>query len=68
MEITASVAPYLRASVIDLSGLMEFATLNRHEVQELLDAAEAQADPPFVGTGGGKLISRSICEKQRSRR
>ena len=44
------------------------ATLNRHEVQELLDAAEAQADPPFVSTGGGKLIIRSISAKQRSRR
>jgi len=44
------------------------ATLNRPEVQELLDAAEAQADPPFVKTGKGKLIIRSISEKRRARR
>jgi hypothetical protein len=44
------------------------ATLRRSEVQELLDAAEAQADPPFVKTGKGKLIIRSISEKQRKRR
>ncbi|MGB6941964.1 MAG: hypothetical protein WBE37_06195 [Bryobacteraceae bacterium] len=44
------------------------ATLRRSEVQELLDAAEAQADPPFVKTGKGKLIIRSISEKQRARR
>jgi hypothetical protein len=43
------------------------ATLSRSEVQELLDAAEAQADPPFVKTGKGKLIIRSISEKQRPR-
>src|ERR1035438_6868734 len=34
------------------------ATLSAPEVQGLLDAAEAQADPPFVKTGGGKLIIR----------
>jgi len=44
------------------------ATLVRPEVQELLDAAEAQADPPFVKAGGGKLIIRSISDKQRPRR
>jgi hypothetical protein len=44
------------------------ATLSRPEVQELLDAAEAQADPPFVKAGSGKLIIRSISEKQRPRR
>jgi hypothetical protein len=44
------------------------ATLSRPEVLELLDAAEAQADPPFVTTGRGKLIIRSISEKQRPRR
>jgi hypothetical protein len=44
------------------------ATLSRPEVRELLDAAEAQADPPFVAKGRGKLIIRSIAEKQRPRR
>ena len=44
------------------------ATLSAPGVQGLLDAAEAQADPPFVKTGGGKLIIRSISEKQRPRR
>jgi hypothetical protein len=33
------------------------ATLRRPEVEELFCAAEAQADPPFVKSGGGKLIS-----------
>ena len=44
------------------------AALSRSEVQELLDAAEAQADPPFVKAGKGTLIIRSIAEKQRPRR
>jgi len=44
------------------------ATLSKPEVAELIDAAEAQADPPFAKTGGGKLIIRSISEKQRPRR
>lgn len=44
------------------------ATLRRPEVEELLDAAEAQADPPFVKSGQGKLVIRSISEKQRPRR
>jgi hypothetical protein len=44
------------------------ATLSRPEVWERLDAAEAQADPPFVASGSGKLIIRSISEKQRPRR
>src|ERR1700688_2492432 len=44
------------------------ATLSRPEVQQLLDAAEAQADPAFVKVGGGKLIIRSISQKQRPRR
>jgi hypothetical protein len=44
------------------------ATLSKSAVQELLDAAEAQADPPFVKPGSGKLIIRSISEKQRPRR
>ena len=43
------------------------ASLSRPEVQELLDAAEAQADPGFLKTGGGKLIIRSVSEKQRPR-
>ena len=46
----------------------DIATLGRHEIQELLDAAEAQADPPFATTGSGKLIIRSVSEKQRPRR
>jgi len=44
------------------------ATFSRPEVSELLDAAEAQADPPFAQKGCGKLIIRSISEKQRPRR
>jgi hypothetical protein len=44
------------------------ATLNSPEVQELLDKAEAQADPPFAKKGGGKLIIRSISAKQRPRK
>ena len=43
------------------------AALARPEVQELLKAAEAQADPGFLDAGGGKLIIRSISEKQRPR-
>jgi hypothetical protein len=43
------------------------ATLSRPEVQKLLDAAEAQAEPPFPIAGSGKLIIRSISEKQRLR-
>jgi hypothetical protein len=44
------------------------ATFGRPEVRELLDAAEAQADPPFAARSSGKLIIRSISEKQRPRR
>jgi hypothetical protein len=44
------------------------ATLSRPEIRELLDAAEAQADPPFATRGGGKLIIRSISKKQRPRK
>jgi hypothetical protein len=44
------------------------ATLCKPEVRELLDAAEAQADPSFLTKGRGKLIIRSISEKQRPRR
>ena len=43
------------------------ATLRRPEVTELIDAAAAQADPPFAKAGVGKLIIRSIAEKQRPR-
>lgn len=42
--------------------------LRKPEIHELLDAAEAQADPPFAKAGGAKLIIRSIAEKQRPRR
>ena len=38
------------------------------EVEGLLAAAAAQADPPFPEVGGGKLIIRSVSEKQRPRR
>jgi hypothetical protein len=44
------------------------ATLHRPEVEELLDAAEAQAESPFGGLRRGKLIIRSISEKQRPRK
>ena len=44
------------------------ATLRRPEIAELLDAAEAQAHPPLAKSGGGKLIIRSISEKQRPRK
>jgi hypothetical protein len=44
------------------------ATLSSPEVRELLNAAEAQADPPFPTRGRGKLIIRSISEKQRPRK
>ena len=44
------------------------ATINRPEVEELLAAAAAQADSPFPQLGGGKLIIRSVSEKQRPRR
>jgi hypothetical protein len=44
------------------------ATLSKPEVAELIGAAEAQADPTFPKAGGGKLMIRSIAEKQRPRR
>jgi len=44
------------------------ATLSEPDVAELIDAAAAQADPPFAQTGVGRLIIRSISEKQRPRR
>ena len=43
-------------------------TLGKPEVLELLEAAAAHADPPFGTAGGGKLIIRSVSEKQRPRR
>jgi Domain of unknown function (DU1801) len=43
-------------------------TLSRPELLELLDAAETQANPGFRGSGGSKLIIRSISKKQRPRR
>ena len=44
------------------------ASLSRPEVRELLDSAEAQADPPSQKAGARKLIIRSVSEKQRPRR
>ena len=44
------------------------ATLKKSEVEQLLAAAAAQADPPFPKSGGGKLIIRSVSAKQRPRR
>lgn len=44
------------------------STLDQPEVIELLNAAEAQADPPFAQQAKGKLIIRSVSEKQRPRR
>jgi hypothetical protein len=43
------------------------STLSKPQVAALLDTAEAQADPPFAKTGGGKLIIRSVSKKQRPR-
>ncbi len=44
------------------------ATLVRPEVEELIAAAIAQGETPLPASGKGKLIIRSISEKQRSRR
>jgi len=44
------------------------AMLTTPEVEGLLAAASAQADSPFPKSGGGKLIIRSVSEKQRPRR
>jgi len=44
------------------------ATLSEPAVLALLDAAVAQAGKPFEKTGSGKLIIRSVSEKQRPRR
>ena len=43
-------------------------TLRSPAVEELLDAAASQADPPLAKSGRGKLIIRSISEKQRPRK
>ncbi|HEY3928483.1 MAG TPA: hypothetical protein VGL89_08925 [Candidatus Koribacter sp.] len=44
------------------------ATLARAEVQDLMDAAVAQARAPLSTSGKGKLIIKSIAAKQRPRR
>ena len=44
------------------------ATLARPEVEELIAAAIAQGQAPLPASGKGKLIIRSISEKQRPRR
>jgi hypothetical protein len=44
------------------------ATLGRPEVEELIAAAAAQGETPLPATGKGKLIIRSVSEKQRPRR
>jgi len=48
--------------------LADAGSLGNAEILELLDAAEAQADPPFAVGGRGKLIIQSISEKQRPRK
>ena len=48
--------------------LSDATALGQPEVEELIAAAAAQADPPFLKKGGGELIIRSISEKQRPRR
>jgi len=42
--------------------------LGRPEVEALIEAAIAKAKTPLPGSGGGKLIIRSISAKQRPRR
>jgi hypothetical protein len=42
--------------------------LNAPEVQALIDAALARAEPPFDPTAEGRLIIKSISAKQRPRR
>jgi hypothetical protein len=44
------------------------ATLARPSVEELIAAAIAQAERPLAASGRGKLVIRSISEKQRPRR
>ena len=48
--------------------LTDATTLAHPDVEALLTAAAAQADPPFPDSGGGALIIRSIAAKQRPRR
>jgi hypothetical protein len=43
------------------------ATLTRPEVEELIAAAIKQAEAPLPGSGGGRLVIRSISKKQRPR-
>ena len=48
---------------------IESATLlKRPEIEEIITAAVAQAERPLPNNGEGKLIIRSISEKQRPRR
>jgi hypothetical protein len=44
------------------------ATLSEPEVRDLLALGAAQAEPLFPKSGAGKLIIRSVSEKQRPRR
>lgn len=44
------------------------STLARPEIQQLIDAAVAQARSPLPRTGEGKLIIRSISAQQRPRK
>jgi len=48
--------------------LNDAGTLSEAAVVELMDAAVAQAGSPFEKAGSGKLIIRSVSEKQRPRR
>ena len=48
--------------------LASAATLARPEVEELIAAAIAQGETPLPASGKGKLIIRSISEKQKPRR
>lgn len=48
--------------------LQSAGTLARPEVEELIAAAIAQGETPLPASGKGKLIIRSISEKQRPRR
>ena len=48
--------------------LDDVKALSQPEILELVDAAEAQANPGFPRAGRGKLIVRSISAKQRPRR
>ena len=43
------------------------ATLRLPEVEQLMAAAAGVAEPPFATAGNGKLIIRSVSEKQRPR-